>query len=70
MAEAANAEKTAPKKKSWWKGVKSEFKKIIWPDRQTLQKETIAVIIISIILGVLIAALDYIIKFGVDFIIV
>ena len=25
-----------PKKKSWFKGLKAEFKKIIWPDKKTL----------------------------------
>ena len=30
------------KKKSWFKGLKAEFKKIIWPDKKTLVKETVS----------------------------
>ena len=27
-------------KKSWFKGLQAEFKKIIWPDKETLAKQT------------------------------
>lgn len=39
------------KKKSWFKGLKAEFKKIIWPDKKTLVKQTVAVIVCSLFLG-------------------
>ena len=42
MGETAKTEK-APKK-SWFEGLKSEFKKIIWPEKKTLGKQTIAVV--------------------------
>ena len=29
------------KKKSWFKGLKAEFKKIIWPDKKTLVKNVL-----------------------------
>ncbi len=32
------SEKT--QKKSWFKGLSSEFKKIVWPDKMTLVKQT------------------------------
>ena len=32
-----------------------EFKKIIWPDKQTLVKETAAVVSVSVVLGAIIA---------------
>ena len=67
MAEAVNTEK-APKK-SWFKGLKAEFKKIIWPDRKSLVRQTIAVVVLSVIMCVLILIVDAIIKFGLDFII-
>ena len=60
----AKAEKT--KKTSWFKGLKSEFKKIIWPDKKTLAKQTVAVTVCSIILGLIIAVIDIIIQYGVD----
>lgn len=63
MSENANA--GAPKK-SWFKGLKAEFKKIIWPDKKTIIRETIAVIVVTVILGLIIAVLDYVIGFGVS----
>ena len=53
-------EKSAGKgqKKSWFQGLQSEFRKIIWTDRNTLIKQTIAVVVITIILSVLISVMD------------
>ncbi|WP_029470853.1 preprotein translocase subunit SecE [Blautia producta] len=45
-------------KKNWIKGLQAEFKKIIWPDRPTLVKQTVAVVVITAILGVIIAVID------------
>ena len=56
--------KDKTKKKSFFKGLKAEFSKIIWPGRQSVAKETTAVIIVSVILGVIIKLLDMIIPFG------
>lgn len=61
------------KKKGWLKGaikgVKAEFKKISWPTRDTLTKETIAVVVISVLLGVVITVIDLIVRTGIEFII-
>ena len=57
------------KKKSWFKGLKAEFKKIIWPDKKTLVKETVAVIVCSVLLGGIIAVVDALIQYGIDFIV-
>ncbi len=35
-----------------------EYRKIIWPDRQTLIKSTVSVITISLIIGAVICVLD------------
>ena len=56
MAESAKKEK-APKK-SWIKGLKSEFNKIIWTDKKTLVRQTVDVVSITAILGVIISVLD------------
>jgi len=64
MGEAVKTEK-APKK-SWYKGLKAEFKKVIWPDQKTLVKQTIAVVSVSILLCGVISILDAIITFGVN----
>ncbi len=61
-----NVKEKAPKK-SWFKGLKSEFKKIVWTDKKTLVKETTAVVVITVLLGALIAVLDLGIQFGVNF---
>ena len=68
MSETTNATEKAPKK-SWFKGLKAEFKKIIWPDKDSLVKQSAAVVVITIVLGTVIALLDTVIKYGVDFII-
>ena len=51
----------------FFKGVKAEFKKISWPDRQSALKQSIAVVIVSIVVGLIIAILDYLIQYGVNF---
>ncbi len=44
----------------------AEFKRIIWPNRETLIKETITVIFVSLILGAIIILLDTAYQFGFD----
>ena len=53
-------------KTSWFTGLKAEFDKIIWPDKKSLSRQTAAVVAVSIVLGLIIAVLDVIIKYGVD----
>ena len=55
-------------KTSWFSGLKSEFKKIIWPNKTTLGKQAVAVTIISVILGLIIALLDTVIQYAINFI--
>ena len=43
----------------FWKGVKAEFKKIIWPDRDTLVKQLIAVLCVTVVTALLIAVIDF-----------
>lgn len=57
--EKASVAKTKAKgQKSWLQGVKAEFNKIVWTDRQTLINQTIVVVIITVILGAIISILD------------
>lgn len=51
-------------KPSFIKGVKSEFNKIIWPNKDTLLKQTAAVLSISVALGVIIGLIDLLFKYG------
>lgn len=62
MSETVKNEK-APKK-SFFKGVKAEFNKIIWPNQNKVTKQTIAVIAVSVVLAAIIAVLDLVFQFG------
>ncbi len=67
MGETVKTAK-APKK-SWMDGLKAEFKKIIWPDKKSLVRQTIAVVAISVCLCAIIAILDAVIQLGLGFLI-
>ena len=56
-------------KTSWFTGLKAEFRKIIWPTKENVAKETTAGVITSIILGLIIAILDFVIQNGVNFLV-
>lgn len=68
MGETAAKTEKAPKK-SWFAGLKSEFKKIIWPDKESLAKQTAAVVAVSIVLALIIAVFDAVIQYGVNFLV-
>ena len=61
--------KEKTQKKSWFKGLQAEFKKIIWPDKKTLAKQTTAVVAVSVVLGAVIAVIDAILRYGIDFLV-
>ena len=56
-------------KTSWFTGLKAELQKIVWLDKKSLGKQTVAVLIVSVILGAIIAVLDLGIQYGVDFLV-
>ena len=64
MGDSANTQK-APKT-GFFKGVKAEFKKISWPGRAKLLKQTVAVVCVSVVLGLIITLLDTILQYGVN----
>lgn len=49
---------TKKEKGSFFKNLKIEFKKIIWPDTKDVAKKTLLIIVVTIILGVIIKLLD------------
>ena len=61
--------KSKKQKKSWFNGLKAEFKKIVWPDQKSLTKETAAVVIVSVVVGVIISVVDLIARFGIEFLV-
>ena len=64
MADSAKEKANKP---SFFKGLKAEYKKIVWPDRNEVLKQSVAVVCISIVLGAIIAVLDFLMQYGVDF---
>lgn len=62
----AEKEKKGGQAKTWFEGLRTEFKKIIWPDQKTLVKQTVAVVAITAVLGVLIAVFDAAILEGIN----
>ena len=65
MSEDISNEK-APKK-SWFKGLKAEFKKIVWPDKKSLARESVAVVASAVALGIIIKIIDVVINYGLEF---
>ena len=67
--EPVKTEKTAKngkKQGGFFKSLKAEFNRIVWPEKDKIIKETAAVVIVSTILGAIIALLDFVIKLGLD----
>ena len=67
MGNSSSEEKTS--KPKFFDGVKAEFKKVTWPDRELLLKQSAAFVGISIVLGGIIAVLDMILQYAVDFLV-
>lgn len=63
----ADSAKTEAKKDSFWKSVKTEFKKIAWPDQKETVKQSVAVLCVSVVVGLIITFLDTLIQFGINF---
>lgn len=68
--EPKKTEKSAKKDKKqnggMFRALKTEYKRIVWPDKQTVTKESTAVVVATVILGAVIALLDWVIKYGLD----
>lgn len=66
------AEATAQKKKSgnklfrFFKELKSELKKVVWPSKSQVAKNTVIVIAAVIIIGIVIWVLDMAFGFGIS----
>ena len=67
MGQKENVEK-APKT-SWFTGLKAEFSKLVWPEQKSVVRQTIAVIAVSVVTGLIIALLDWLIQYGVNFLV-
>ena len=63
MAEKAEKVSVFKKIGDFFRGVKTEYSKIVFPNMETLKKNTTAVIVISVIIGALIFVLDLVMKY-------
>ena len=61
MSESSNDQKNG-----WFKGVKAEIKKIIWPSKKDLAKQTVVVLVSAIVIGIIVAIIDMGIQYGID----
>ncbi len=69
-SEQKSEQKNEDKKNSLsakFNNIKGEFRKIIWPSRKDLTKQTITVIVTSLIIGVIIVAFDGIYGVGLEY---
>lgn len=63
MKEKKSKKKEASKKQSFFKGIKSELKKVKWPEKKEVVKYTIATIAFVLLFVLLFAALDLALSF-------
>jgi preprotein translocase subunit SecE len=57
------------KKTNWLKSIIAQFKRLIWPTKEDIARESAVVLAISVFLGVIIAILDRVLLLLVDVII-
>ena len=70
MAETKKGtESFSDKVKNWFKGLKAEFNKINWASKDDVTKQTVAVVVISVVLGIVIALIDFILQSGINFLV-
>ncbi len=51
-------------KRSWFQGLKVEFKKITWPDKKRVARETTAVVVSAVILAGVTLGVDVLLELG------
>ncbi len=64
MSEAAKTKKSGNKITKFFKEVKSELKKVTWPSKKQVIKNTLVVIAAVVIIGIVIWVLDLLFSFG------
>ncbi|MBQ8923257.1 MAG: preprotein translocase subunit SecE [Lachnospiraceae bacterium] len=66
---AKNNETSPTLKRSWFQELKAEFAKITWPTRKDVARQSVVVIIAAVILGFIIAGVDFLLQYGLTFIV-
>ena len=55
--------------RDFWDDLKAEFGKIVWPDGETISRQSVATIVVSVFVALVIVFFDMIIQYGVDFLV-
>lgn len=55
---AEKKEKSEALKRSWTQELQAEFSKITWPTKQRLIRETVAVVVVAVLLALIIFGID------------
>lgn len=50
----------------WFKGIKAEIKKIIWPTPEKIGKDTLIVIVSVLVIGAFLSLVNWVLMTGVD----
>lgn len=66
MADKSMDSSQKEKKPNFFHGVKREFKKITWPSKEDIVKQTVLVTFITVVCSALIAGIDFLAKTGID----
>lgn len=53
-------------KRSWFQSLKQEFKKITWPGRKQLARETTVVLVVAVLIGAVISVVDWLLGLGLE----
>lgn len=65
-----NKEASSPSlKRSWFQELKAEFSKITWPAKESLIKQSIVVTVAAVVIGFMVAGVDYVIEIGMKWIV-
>ena len=69
MAEASKKENFFVRKfkgiKKWFREMKSELKKVVWPTKEQVLKNTLVVVLCVLVLGVFIWVFDFVAGLGI-----
>ena len=65
-AKPEKKEKKKGRVKEAWRGFKSEAKKVVWPSWKQVLKNTGIVVVVVLICAVMIGALDFTFRTGID----
>lgn len=64
----ADSKEKKENKPGFFKTVSVEFKKIIWPSKESALRQSVAVTVTALVVGILITIFDFLIQYGINFI--